>query len=100
MKKGIILATALASLMVGSIAMAAPKTASHKACTTQKVCAKAEHQACTKGAHHAMYTCPMHSKVKMDKPGKCPECGMNLTMVKQEECQKTMTPVKCKEHCK
>jgi len=24
------------------------------------------------------YTCPMHSEVKMDKPGKCPKCGMTL----------------------
>lgn len=25
------------------------------------------------------YTCPMHPEVKQDKPGSCPECGMNLT---------------------
>jgi YHS domain-containing protein len=25
-----------------------------------------------------LYTCPMHPEVKADKPGKCPECGMNL----------------------
>lgn len=24
------------------------------------------------------YTCPMHPDVKMDKPGKCPKCGMTL----------------------
>ncbi len=24
------------------------------------------------------YTCPMHADVKLDKPGKCPECGMSL----------------------
>ena len=24
------------------------------------------------------YTCPMHTDVKLDKLGKCPECGMNL----------------------
>ena len=24
------------------------------------------------------YTCSMHPSVKLDKPGKCPECGMNL----------------------
>lgn len=24
------------------------------------------------------YTCPMHSNVKMDKPGKCPSCDMTL----------------------
>jgi len=25
-----------------------------------------------------IYTCPMHPDVKLDKPGKCPQCGMNL----------------------
>lgn len=25
-----------------------------------------------------IYTCPMHPKVQQDKPGMCPECGMNL----------------------
>jgi Cu+-exporting ATPase len=24
------------------------------------------------------YTCTMHPNVKLDKPGKCPECGMEL----------------------
>lgn len=26
----------------------------------------------------ALYTCPMHPDVKMDKPGECPKCGMDL----------------------
>ena len=25
-----------------------------------------------------VYTCSMHPEVKMDKPGKCPKCGMTL----------------------
>ena len=25
-----------------------------------------------------IYTCPMHPEVQMDKPGKCPKCGMEL----------------------
>jgi hypothetical protein len=28
------------------------------------------------------YTCPMHSEVILDKPGKCPKCGMTLVKVK------------------
>ena len=26
----------------------------------------------------AVYTCPMHPDVKQSKPGRCPQCGMNL----------------------
>jgi len=33
-----------------------------------------------------MYTCPMHPEVIVDKPGKCPKCGMNL--VKKEPAKK------------
>ena len=29
----------------------------------------------------AVYKCPMHSNVTSDRPGKCPECGMNLEKV-------------------
>jgi len=25
-----------------------------------------------------IYICPMHSKVRQDGPGKCPDCGMAL----------------------
>lgn len=25
-----------------------------------------------------VYTCPMHPEIKMEKPGKCPKCGMDL----------------------
>ncbi|MES2087892.1 MAG: copper-translocating P-type ATPase [Patescibacteria group bacterium] len=32
-----------------------------------------------------MYTCPMHPKVMQDKPGMCPECGMNLVPTKKRE---------------
>ena len=36
----------------------------------------------TKQGHHMTskqkYTCTMHPEVVMDKPGKCPKCGMAL----------------------
>ena len=28
------------------------------------------------------YTCPMHPKIKADKPGSCPICGMTLVKKK------------------
>ena len=27
-----------------------------------------------------MYTCPMHGKVRQEKPGRCPKCGMALVL--------------------
>ena len=39
-----------------------------------------------KSTHHKMaakkYTCTMHPDVVMDKPGKCPKCGMDLVPMK------------------
>jgi rubrerythrin len=32
-----------------------------------------------------VYTCPMHSQVKSDKPGKCPICKMNLVKEKKDK---------------
>ena len=29
-----------------------------------------------------IYTCTMHPEVQMDKPGKCPKCGMTLVVKK------------------
>src|SRR5664279_2701844 len=39
------------------------------------------------------YTCTMHPNVKIDKPGKCPECGMDLV----KKSVKTETGVKKSE---
>ena len=35
-------------------------------------------------AQQVKYTCPMHPNVTSDKPGKCAECGMDLTKSKKE----------------
>ena len=41
------------------------------------------------------YTCPMHPEVVMDKPGKCPKCGMDLVpMKKKMKGKKTDKPMK------
>ena len=31
------------------------------------------------------YTCPMHPEIRQEKPGMCPECGMNLVPEKQKK---------------
>lgn len=40
--------------------------------------------------HHKMttskkYTCTMHPEVVMNKPGKCPKCGMKLVVMKPKK---------------
>ena len=40
--------------------------------------------------HVTLYTCSMHPDVKMDKPGKCPQCGMDLILSKKEEMKKSV----------
>lgn len=37
-----------------------------------------------------IYTCSMHPEIQSNKPGKCPKCGMNL-LVKKEEVKKIFT---------
>ncbi len=45
-----------------------------------------------KHTHHAteekaavVYTCPMHPEIMQDKPGMCPECGMQLVPTKKKK---------------
>jgi len=40
------------------------------------ICQDQKKEAVTK----TVYTCPMHPEVVQDKAGKCPKCGMNLTV--------------------
>src|SRR3989344_8755685 len=32
-----------------------------------------------------VYTCPMHPEIKQDRPGMCPECGMQLVPAKKKK---------------
>ena len=41
--------------------------------------------------HTILYTCSMHPDVKMDKEGKCPKCGMELSLSKKEEMKIAVT---------
>ena len=34
--------------------------------------------------HTVMYTCPKHSDVVSNEPGKCPKCGMDLNLSPKE----------------
>jgi len=40
------------------------------------------------------YTCTMHPDVVMDKPGKCPKCGMALVPMKKKTTKKGMGDMK------
>ena len=35
--------------------------------------------------HQTVYTCPMHPEIRQDKPGMCPECGMQLVPAKKKK---------------
>ena len=41
-------------------------------------------------AHPMKYTCPEHPEVVMNKPGKCPKCGMALVEKKEMKEKKDM----------
>lgn len=53
------------------------------------------HDSMHSGMHEKMYTCPMHSDVMQDHPGKCPKCGMDL--VESKNMTKAYCPM-CKEN--
>lgn len=40
------------------------------------------------------YTCTMHPDVVMNKPGKCPKCGMALVPIKKRKSAKPMGDMK------
>ncbi len=40
------------------------------------------------------YTCTMHPEVVMDKPGKCPKCGMKLVAMKSKKTTDKMDGMK------
>jgi transcription initiation factor IIE alpha subunit len=41
--------------------------------------------------HSVLYSCSMHPNVTSDKPGKCPQCGMDLSLSNKEEMKKQVT---------
>src|SRR3989338_5907095 len=55
-------------------------------------------------AHHSQgdgsYTCPMHPEISRDKPGMCPECGMDLIKVKKSKIKNQNGNAKSENHDK
>ena len=41
--------------------------------------------------HPKFYTCTMHPDIVIDKPGKCPKCGMDLVLSGKEEMKNRVT---------
>jgi len=41
--------------------------------------------------HSVLYSCTMHPNVTSDKPGKCPQCGMDLSLSNKEEMKRQVT---------
>jgi hypothetical protein len=70
MKKTIIAFAILLAANTGAFA----QDSTHKSGTHQ-------HKMTTK----QKYTCTMHPEVVMDKPGKCPKCGMKLVAMKNKK---------------
>lgn len=78
MKKTIILVLAILLVSTAGFAQttkAHTKSHQHKTTTSKK------------------YTCTMHPEVVMNKPGKCPKCGMDLVAMKPKK-SKTMGKMK------
>ena len=48
----------------------------------------------THSAHVQKYTCTMHPEVVMNKPGKCPKCGMKLVAMKAKKTTEKMEDMK------
>ena len=46
-----------------------------------------------KKSKQAIYSCPMHSDVTAKSPGRCPKCGMDLRLAKNDEATIEATPV-------
>jgi hypothetical protein len=61
---------------------------------TQKHKGGMDAQADTSKVAKEVYTCPMHPEVVSDKPGKCPQCGMNLVKASSKAASDT-TQTKC-----
>jgi Cu+-exporting ATPase len=83
-----ILTTAIALIITCSLAIAQDKI---KSGDKQSSSAKME-----MAKDSVYYTCSMHPEVRLDKPGKCPKCGM--TLEKKTVKMTTMKTYTCSMH--
>ena len=72
---------AFAILLASTATFAQAKKSSHKHKHSHGMAAK-------------QYTCTMHPEVVMNKPGKCPKCGMALTAMKSKKTAEKMDDMK------
>jgi hypothetical protein len=70
--------TVVGALMLGLIAAGCTKDPAGSTPASSAPAVVPAAQAATVPAKAGAYKCPMHPNVTSDKPGKCPECGMNL----------------------
>lgn len=47
------------------------------------------HSSAPTSESQSVYICPMHPEIQQDKPGQCPECGMNLVPAKRKATTRT-----------
>jgi hypothetical protein len=78
--KKIIIHLSIATLAV--LALSMPLLAGDACCSGGDSAPQPAQAAKQDAAQTQKYTCPMHSDVVSDKPGKCPKCGMTLVPVK------------------
>ena len=62
----------MAGLVIGWMLFHSPKVAQD------------EHDHSAEEAKNEIWTCSMHPQIKMDKPGKCPICAMDLILLNQD----------------
>ena len=80
--------------LIGLVILGFSLSASSFAQDTTKLAHKAQHHKAAK----MMYTCTMHPNVKMDKPGKCPECGMEMVKCTKHNMKLEKTMYTCTMH--
>ena len=70
-------------LIVSTLALVPVHAQDAQQTSSTKAARQSKQRSKTKSAAH--YSCPMHPTVKSKSRGRCPKCGMDLRLVRQEE---------------